>query len=147
MRGPSIVILGISLVGSPIAVAGPPAVDGVFDEWTAATLIATDPLGDAANVFDVTEVHALNQGGELFVHFDTTTLLNIQSGPAEDGTLRLEQTFSLIQRIWIGRRIVDGAGDDGHELFENVCSRRLGDDAACRKRQRSGSSSGRRWAV
>ena len=90
MRGLSIVICGIFLVASPIAVAGPPAVDGVFDEWTAATLIATDPLGDAASVFDVTEVHALNQGGELFVHFDTTATLNIQSGPNVEGTLRLE---------------------------------------------------------
>ena len=90
MCGRSIVICVIFLVASPIAVAVPPAADGVFDEWTPATLIATDPTGDAANVFDVTEVHALNQGGELFVHFDTTATLNIQSGPGGEDTLRLE---------------------------------------------------------
>ncbi len=86
------------------AVAQVPSVDGLFDEWSDDTQIAADPAGDAAGAFDVTEVHALSRGSVLFVHFDTTTLLNIQSGPAEDGTLRLELGLPSAQHLTIDFR-------------------------------------------
>ena len=82
------------VIGGGTAVRGDgPIIDGRFEEWSAATLIATDPAGDAANVFDITEVHADSRGAQLFVHFDTGALLNIQSGPEQESTLRLELNF------------------------------------------------------
>ena len=69
------------LCGAPlVASAQSLIVDGQFDEWSAATMIATDPAGDAAGAFDITEVHAASQGSELFMHFNTTTVLNLLGG-------------------------------------------------------------------
>ena len=99
------------------ALAQAPAVDGLFDEWSDDTQIAADPFGDAGGEFDVTEVHAQSRGALLFVHFDTTTLLNIQSGPAEDGTLQLELGLPGAQHLTIDFRerlaYVDGNPNDG----------------------------------
>lgn len=99
------------------AMAQVPSVDGLFDEWSDDTQIAADPAGDAAGAFDVTEVHALSRGSVLFVHFDTTTLLNIQSGPAEEGTLRLELLLPGLQQLTIDFRTrlayLDGNPNDG----------------------------------
>lgn len=105
LRMPVLACLGMTLfVASASAVAQVPAVDGLFDEWSDATQIASDPFGDADWAFDVTEVHAQSHGSLLFVHFDTTTLLNIQSGPAEDGTLRLELGLPGAQHLTIDFR-------------------------------------------
>gem|GEM_PF-775450 len=67
-----------------------PRLDGVFNEWTAANLIATDPVGDATGSFDVSHLYALNRGTRLFLRFDIATLLNLQSGDAANGTLCVE---------------------------------------------------------
>lgn len=73
-----------------VVFADRPIVDGIFDEWTPETLISTDPAGDATSVFDITEVYAASAGTLLYVNFDTTTVLNVQSGPTGEDTLRLE---------------------------------------------------------
>ncbi|MCH8914134.1 MAG: hypothetical protein IIA33_11270, partial [Planctomycetes bacterium] len=99
------------------AVAQAPAVDGLFNEWSDDTLIASDPAGDEDGAFDVTELHALSRGPLLFVHFDTATLLNIQSGPAEEGTLRLELLLPGLQQLTIDFRTrlayLDGNPNNG----------------------------------
>ncbi len=61
--------------------------DGFFDDWARRKPDAIDPLGDATGAFDITRVYADSFGSELFICFDTTTLLNIQSGPADQGTI------------------------------------------------------------
>ena len=84
-----------NLPGSPPANHAPaaPVIDGTFAEWSSATRLIHDRLGDASGAFDVTELHATSRGAQLFVHFDTTTLLNLSSGPASDGTLQLNVTL------------------------------------------------------
>lgn len=95
---------GVVLAVLAGAQADPPAVDGLFDEWSEATLLATDAANDSSGAFDITEVHALNRGSQLFVHFDTTAVLNIQSGPDEEGTLRLELELPGQQQLTIDFR-------------------------------------------
>lgn len=73
--------------------AARPIVDGILDEWTPDRLISTDPAGDATSVFDITEVYAASAGTLLYVSFDTSTILNTQSGPAGEAPLRLEVGF------------------------------------------------------
>jgi len=80
--------------GGPGDAAAPlprPAVDGVFDEWTDADLLVTDPTGDATSVFDVTKVWATSRGASLYlrVHIAEEPL-NMQSGWSGEAPLRLE---------------------------------------------------------
>lgn len=77
---------------SACAHAGPvePRLDGLAIEWSPADLIATDPAGDAAGAFDLQNVYATNRGTRLFLRFDTGSMLNLQSGDAADGTLRVQ---------------------------------------------------------
>ncbi len=96
-----IVLTIIALIPGPASAA--PVVDGAFDEWTDDTSIATDEAGDGTP-FDITEVHADNRGTVLFVHFDTTTVLNLQSGDDDDPTLRLELGFQNGDQLTVDLR-------------------------------------------
>lgn len=78
------------LVIAPLNLAAQPMVDGFFDEWTPDTRVGTDAAGDASSVFDVTELFATSAGTQLYVSFDTSTVLNVSNGPDSEGTLRLE---------------------------------------------------------
>lgn len=67
-----------------------PRLDGFPVEWTPADLIATDPAGDATGAFDVRNLYATNRGTRLFLRFDIGATLNLQSGDAANGTLRVQ---------------------------------------------------------
>lgn len=67
-----------------------PRLDGLTIEWSPSDLIATDPTGDASGAFDIQNVYATNRGTRLFLRFDIGAVLNLQSGNAADGTLRVQ---------------------------------------------------------
>ncbi|NUP13363.1 MAG: endonuclease/exonuclease/phosphatase family protein [Polyangiaceae bacterium] len=73
----------------PAAVEPAPTIDGSFDDWSEIAAIAADAQDDAVGSFDVTRIQATARGSELFVRLDTSTILNLYSGPSEDGTLVL----------------------------------------------------------
>ncbi|HHH10728.1 MAG TPA: hypothetical protein ENK23_01450, partial [Sorangium sp.] len=66
-----------------------PVIDGSFHDWSQSTSLVLDRTGDATGAFDVTDLHATSRGAQLFVHFHTTSVLNLSSGPIDDGTLKL----------------------------------------------------------
>ena len=72
---------------SVTARADEPRLDGLFLEWSSANLIATDPAGDATGAFDIQNVYATNRGTRLFLRFDISSTLNMQSGLTANGTL------------------------------------------------------------
>lgn len=72
---------------TPVALSEPVAIDGRFDDWSPRHIVAIDPAGDATGVFDVTRLKAQSHGSVVFLRFDTGRVLNIQSGPREEGTL------------------------------------------------------------
>ena len=63
--------------------------NGDFSDWSTETLLAQDPTGDAVGAFDVTELHVTSRASKLYVHFRTTDILNLSSGPFSDGSLQL----------------------------------------------------------
>lgn len=67
--------------------ASSPIIDGWFEDWPDDALVAVDPRGDAVAAFDVTRIHASTNGAKVYLRFDTGQLLNLYSGPPEDGTL------------------------------------------------------------
>jgi len=72
----------------PLANAAEPIViDGEFDDWDASDIVAVDPAGDATGAFDITHLYARSNGAVVSLRFDTGIVKNIQSGPAEEGTL------------------------------------------------------------
>jgi endonuclease/exonuclease/phosphatase family metal-dependent hydrolase len=75
--------------GSP---ASPPAIDGLFEDWQGIAALAADAAGDATGGFDVTTVKVATRGTVVYLYFDVGKLLNAPSGPAAEGTLRLELT-------------------------------------------------------
>ncbi len=79
-----------ALTASSFARTSEPRVDGTFQEWIAANLIASDAAGDASGAFDVQKVYATNRGTRLFLRFEITSTLNVQSGAAADGTLLVQ---------------------------------------------------------
>ena len=84
------VALAISFLFTALSVAAradEPRLDGLFLEWSSANLIATDPAGDATGAFDIQNVYAINRGTRLFLRFDISSTLNMQSGLSTDGTL------------------------------------------------------------
>ncbi|MFU8830277.1 MAG: endonuclease/exonuclease/phosphatase family protein, partial [Phycisphaerales bacterium] len=74
------------------AVAEPVAIDGDFSDWDHKHIVAVDPAGDAEGAFDITRVWLQTHGSIVFLRFDTGRVLNIQSGPREEGTLQLRFT-------------------------------------------------------
>lgn len=90
--------------------------DGDFDEWSAMPPLAVDAVGDATGAFDLTRVWAANRGAMVYVGFEITEELNLQSGPREEGTLilRLETPDgSRIDFDFRGRRGWHTPGGDG----------------------------------
>ncbi len=77
----------VALTTSVHARTSEPRVDGAFQEWAPANLIATDPAGDASGAFDVQKVFATNRATRLFLRFEITSTVNLQSGATSDGTL------------------------------------------------------------
>ncbi len=80
----------IALVWSTAAALGalqPITIDGQFDDWTAADIVAVDPAGDADGIFDLTRLYARSNGPLVFLRFDTGIVRNLQSGSREEGTL------------------------------------------------------------
>jgi len=74
---------------SPAAYGEIPTIDGLFTDWSDQSVVANDAQGDASGAFDITKVAATTNGTELYLHFDTGSELNIQSGDETEGTLRL----------------------------------------------------------
>ncbi|MBL8746374.1 MAG: endonuclease/exonuclease/phosphatase family protein [Phycisphaerae bacterium] len=87
-------VWAVSIVGClgacGVSRAAEPRLDGILTEWTPSDLIATDPAGDSSGAFDVRSLYATNRGTRLFLRFDIGTTLNLQSGAAGDGTLRVQ---------------------------------------------------------
>jgi endonuclease/exonuclease/phosphatase family metal-dependent hydrolase len=81
---------GTGCAGRPYGQAPDLRMDGAFKDWGRTPPKATDPAGDAAGAFDLTEVYVTSRGTKLFLRFDTGQELNIQAGPEEQGTLRAE---------------------------------------------------------
>jgi len=78
----------LALATHTVAVTPPVTIDGQFDDWQHAHIVAIDPAGDASGSFDITRLYAQTDGSMVFLRFDTGRVLNLQSGPTEDGTLR-----------------------------------------------------------
>lgn len=72
--------------------AEPMALDGQFNDWQQTAISARDPAGDATGAFDLRTVRVTSRGDQVFVWFDLTKTLNLQSGPDSDGTLTLDIT-------------------------------------------------------
>ena len=89
-----------------LAAAGPVA-DGDFSEWSAATLRATDPTGDAAAGvtprLDVVALHAVGEGARLSVMIEFAAALNLSSAAVQSPSLRLQITAGA-RSIWIDFR-------------------------------------------
>ena len=64
-------------------------VDGVFSDWIAADVAATDPRGDTTGAFDILSVSASIEGEFVFVHFAIGQALNLQAGEELNGSLQL----------------------------------------------------------
>lgn len=79
--------LGVLLGAWGPCPAPEPNADGRFPEWNGIAPIATDPADDASGAFDVRMLFAINRGSRIFLRFDTSSILNLQSGPSTDGTL------------------------------------------------------------
>lgn len=80
-----IVVLISSLICETSALAM--RIDGEFEDWKDVQKLASDPAGDAKDVFDVTSLYALSRGSVLYIRFDTGRIVNIQNGPKSEGTL------------------------------------------------------------
>ncbi|TVQ82312.1 MAG: endonuclease/exonuclease/phosphatase family protein [Phycisphaeraceae bacterium] len=83
-------ISGLFLFADLARSDAPYIMDGRFGDWAGVPIAATDPAGDASGAFDLTRVQVASRGTMLFLRFDTGTVLNLQSGPREEGTLRLD---------------------------------------------------------
>jgi hypothetical protein len=70
------------------ASGAPIAIDGQFNEWGREHVVAVDVAGDATGAFDLTRLAIMSRGPVVHVHFDTGRVLNLQSGPDSDGTLK-----------------------------------------------------------
>lgn len=86
------------------ALAVEPRLDGLYPDWSPANLIATDPAGDASGAFDVRNVYATNRGTRLFLRFDIGSVVNLQSGDAGDGTLRVQINMPNSRALTIDTR-------------------------------------------
>ena len=89
MRSFKVTIVACYLLTASLAFSQTPQMDGLFDDWAAGDVAAKDVQGDALGAFDITKVSAKVVGTAVFLRFDTTNLLNLQSGPEDDGTLEL----------------------------------------------------------
>jgi hypothetical protein len=71
--------------------ARPMRVDGLFDDWIGVMVTVDDPRGDTSSVFDLARVSAKTEDSLLFlrVRLHDAKALNLQNGPASEGTLRL----------------------------------------------------------
>jgi endonuclease/exonuclease/phosphatase family metal-dependent hydrolase len=70
-------------------VSPPPCIDGRFDDWSEAHLLATDAEGDGTGAFDLSRVYAQSRGSELYLRFDVGVVQNLLAGAPSDGTLQL----------------------------------------------------------
>ncbi len=82
-----IVLFGLATLASVHGAL--PVIDGDVSEWSDASILARDKRGDADGAFDLGQVSALSSGTKLYLRFDSGRVLNLQSGPAEDGTLQI----------------------------------------------------------
>ena len=78
--------------------------DGEFHDWTQVDPAASDPIGDATGVFDLSRVSSFVDGKTIYLRFDTQTPLNLQSGPETEGTLRLRIDLSPDRRLVVDFR-------------------------------------------
>lgn len=79
-------------------------IDGAFQDWKDVGVCAHDPRGDAKGAFDITKVYAASQGSILYLRFDTTNLLNLQSGPEAEGTLLVVIDLPNAQQLILDTR-------------------------------------------
>jgi len=107
-----------------------PRIDGDFSEWrrlpdeirsTPRYAATTDAQGDATGTFDLTVARAVAWGPELFIQFDLTREITLQSGPEDEGYLSLDVTLpdgrtvaSDLRRRRIEIRGSDGAVEKSH---------------------------------
>lgn len=88
--------------------AAPPSIDGDFSEWTASTLRATDPAGDALSGvtprLDVVALHAVGEGSVLRVMLQFADALNLSSAATQSPSLRLEISAPAGRSVWIDFR-------------------------------------------
>ena len=82
----------------------PPAIDGLFHDWSGIPALATDPAGDGSGGFDLTTVKATSRGTVVYLYFDVGQLLNASAGQTSDGTLRVELSPSSGQKLTIDLR-------------------------------------------
>jgi len=99
-----IILLAIILLPTALAAGQPLCIDGLFNDWRQIQPIALDKTGDAEATFDLTKVYATSRGTVLYLRFDVGCVLNIQNGPAEQGTLRVELDLPGDKRLVIDLR-------------------------------------------
>jgi len=101
-----------------------PRIDGDFGEWRLLAVnpdgsdrsdAAADAQGDATGAFDLTMARAIAVGTELFIQFELTRVLTLQSGPESEGYLSLDVALPDGRSLAIDlrRRRVDIHGSDG----------------------------------
>ncbi|MEM9083664.1 MAG: endonuclease/exonuclease/phosphatase family protein [Planctomycetota bacterium] len=72
------------------SLAAPIVIDGSFEDWKDHPPVLVDAADDQdTGVFDLTEVHAIGFGSELFLSFDINAEVNLISGDPSDGSLSL----------------------------------------------------------
>lgn len=87
---PPLALMALVLLSSSSASAAEQiVVDGRFDEWSEVPTAASDPAGDADSAFDLRRVSATSRATRLYLRIKTQQPLNLQTGPEEQGTLRL----------------------------------------------------------
>lgn len=80
------------LLGSVVsqAFANPILIDGSFEDWKDRPPVLVDSANDQdSGIFDLTEVHAVGFGSELFLALNINAEINLVSGDATDGSLSL----------------------------------------------------------
>ena len=87
-------------------------IDGVFDEWTEAHIVARDPDRDHSGDFDVTFLSAMNRKSVLYLHFDIGKQVNLQNGP-EDGSPSFGMRIKLM-----GDKVNSGVGPWGSAFLD-----------------------------
>ncbi len=69
----------------------PPAIDGIFNEWSNSTQQSVfDPVGDATGAFDIKTVVVQDFGLDLYLALELESPLNLQAGPKKDATLKID---------------------------------------------------------
>jgi endonuclease/exonuclease/phosphatase family metal-dependent hydrolase len=114
---PCLLAAALPIILTSLLSASVMRIDGAFRDWKNVTVCARDPKGDAKGAFDITKVYAASQGCVLYLRFDTNTVLNLQNGPEDEGTLLIKINLPNDRQLVLDTR--------GRRAFLNDGSKKL----------------------